>query len=565
MNSSEVAQSLANVFSLIVPEAILLVAACVLFLGSTFRADRYLWGIGALGALAAAIIALYFSASRIPSIEARQEAIDRAEQTLSEASPARQEEQTRIAAARRQLETTVFTSPLLQTQLALLVKLIALVGGLVVVLLSWDEVSDEHAGEYHACLLLIVAGLALTGAVNELVTLFLVLELISIPTYVILYLLRTDRPAQEAAAKYFLLSVFSSALLLFGFSYLYGLAGTTNIPGILHALGLDPSRVPLLAVVALVTVVAGLGFKITAVPFHFYAPDVYQGTAPAAAGVLAFFPKVAGFIALLIVLGYTWAGGTSRGLVLGQQVPILFLILAIMTMVIGNVLALLQDNVKRLLAYSSVAHAGYMLIGLAVAPDLIYAAQRGKFPGGAIPTVGSEAVLFYLIAYGAMTLGAFAVISYLSTPERPIETVDDLAGLSSSHPGVALLMALFLFSLIGIPLTAGFAGKLLIFLGALSVPPELAERAEWFWRLAFIGAINAAIAGWYYLRVVAAMYLRTPLKPIVRPRALPGLAAMWICAALTIGLGVYPEPVVRAARQAMFPERSAPEQPQAQR
>jgi NADH-quinone oxidoreductase subunit N len=568
VNASAVAESLGNAFALIVPEAILLVAACVLFLGSTFRADRQLWGVAALGALVIAGIALWIGAGRIETIEAQREALERLEKT-----PTGQP----VSEAKRALDTVVFTSPLLQTRLALLIKVIALVGGALLVLFSWEDLSDRYAGEYHACLLLIVAGLSLTGAANELVILFLALELISIPTYVILYLQRSDRPAQEAAAKYFLLSVFSSALLLFGFSYLYGLAGTTNIPGILDALGRDAAHTPLLAVVALVMVVAGLGFKITAVPFHFYAPDVYQGTTPAAAGLLAFVPKVAGFVALLLVLGYTWPGKASasglqigpevaRGYALGPQVPILFVILAIMTMCIGNVLALLQDNIKRLLAYSSVSHAGYMLIGLAVAPDLSLAARQGWLPRETM-TLGADAVLFYLVAYGAMTLGAFAVISYLSTPDRPIESVAELAGLSSSHPGVALLMAIFMFSLIGIPLTVGFAGKLLIFLGALTVPPEveLADHAAWFRRLALIAAINAAIAGWYYLRVVGVMYLRTPLKPIEKSRAWPGLAAIWICAALTIALGVYPWPAVRAARLAIIPEPSVPEQPQAQR
>jgi len=321
----------------------------------------------------------------------------------------------------------------------------------------------------------------------------------------------------------------------------------------LDALGRDPNRLPALALVALVMVVAGLGFKITAVPFHFYAPDVYQGTAPAAAGILAFVPKVAGFVALLLVLGYVWRSGSARGLALGPQVPILFWILATLTMCVGNVLALLQDNVKRLLAYSSVAHAGYMLIGLAVAPDLSLA-------GGRLITGGAEAVLFYLVAYSAMTLGAFAVITYLSTPERPIETIDDLAGLSVSHPGVALLMGLFLFSLIGIPMTAGFAGKFLIFFGALTIPadnPALADHAQLFWYLALIGALNAALGAWYYLRIVNALYLRTALEPIEKARAWPGLAAMWICAALTLGLGVYPAPMLKAARAAILSEQPA--------
>jgi NADH-quinone oxidoreductase subunit N len=372
---------------------------------------------------------------------------------------------------------------------------------------------------------------------------------ISIPTYVLLYLPRYDNAAQEAAMKYFLLSLFSSALLLFGFSYLYGLTGTTNLPAGLAALGdVEVGRLPQTAQVVLVLVVAALGFRITAVPFHFYAPDVYQGTPTVAAALLAFIPKVAGFAALVRLLGYLWIGrnGTA-GLALGEQVPMFFFILAAVTMSLGNLLALLQDNLKRLLAYSSVAHAGYMLIGLSVAPDL-----QGEGTAG-----GVDAVLFYLVAYGAMTIGAFAVLAYLSTPRRPVDMIDDLAGLSSSHPGVALLMALFLFSLIGIPLTAGFTGKFILFFGAVAAP---APNHPWLFRvLALIGVINAAIGAWYYLRVVAVMYLRNPIKPLENTRSWPGLATVWICAGVTLVLGFYPKSLLDVSRQAARPV-TAPEQ-----
>jgi NADH-quinone oxidoreductase subunit N len=299
------------------------------------------------------------------------------------------------------------------------------------------------------------------------------------------------------------------------------------------------------------------------VPFHFYAPDVYQGTATANAALLAFMPKVAGFAALARVLGflpYTFHGHPltdtgSAGLMLGEQVPVLFWIMAAVTMTLGNLLALLQDNVKRLLAYSSVAHAGYMLIGLAVAPRLV-----GDASG---PVGGLESVLFYLVAYAGMTVGAFAVLSYLSTKERPIETVDDLAGLARSHPSVALLMAVFLFSLIGIPLTAGFAGKFLLFSGALLVPfnPDVAaslEQRRLFVTLALIGAINAAIGGWYYLRIAAAMYLRDPLNPIAVRRVRPALVAIWVCALFTLAFGIYPEPLKQAAVEAVGRVSPAP-------
>jgi NADH-quinone oxidoreductase subunit N len=285
-----------------------------------------------------------------------------------------------------------------------------------------------------------------------------------------------------------------------------------------------------------------MGFKITAVPFHFYAPDVYQGAPTSAVALLAFLPKVAGFAALLRVLGFVvpqdlLPNPSLAGRLLSDQAPILLWFLAAVTMIMGNVLGLLQDNVKRLLAYSSVAHAGYMLIGLSVAPYLASDALALK-AGDTPVTGGVETVLFYLVAYGAMTIGAFAVLSYLSTPQRRVETLDDLAGLSRSHPGVALLMLLFLFSLIGIPLTAGFAGKLLLFFGAMAVKSP--DHALLFRALALLGVINAAIGAWYYLRIVAVMYLRTTVRPIERRRAWPGLATLWLCGLLTVGLGFNP-------------------------
>jgi NADH-quinone oxidoreductase subunit N len=523
--------ALTNWVPLVLPEILLVAAACVLFLGSAFRPDRNLWGAVALASLVVAgVVALL--GPRPSDIGPEQ----------------------------------LYAAPVVLDNFAAVVKVLAFVGGGVLVLIGWEEVPERQAGEYHACLLVIIAGTSLTGMANELVTLFLALELTSIPTYVLLYLPRHDNPAQEAAMKYFLLSIFSSALMLFGFSYLYGLGGTTNIPALARALGtVDSGPLPAATLVALVMVVAGLGFRISAVPFHFYAPDVYQGTTPGAAALLAYVPKVVGFVALVRVLGFAPQPALLEalvlakakvvpGLLLGPQVSTLFWILAAVTMTLGNVLALLQDNLRRLLAYSSVAHAGYMLIGLAAAPYL-----RGvDAPGGV------ESVLFYLASYGAMTIGAFLVISYLNTPQRPVETVDDLGGLSRSHPWVALLMLVFLFSLIGIPATGGFAGKFLLFWGAMSVPgvpgvPETLEQARLFRILALIGVINAAIGGWYYLRIVAVMYLRNPLRPAEGRRRPAALVGIVLCAALTIALGVPPllGLWVGSAREAVPQERAA--------
>ena len=368
--------ALTDYLPLILCEAVLGVAACVLFLGSTWRGGRNLWGGAALIALVLAAIGLAYTAFEYPTIEAKAEANAKTELNNGGAEQA------------AQIRADVYASPVSNSRLALFLKVLALAGGFVLVLTSWNEVSDRLAAEYHACVLLMTAGLCLTGAANDLITLFLALELISIPTYILLYLPRSDQRAQESAMKYFLLSIFSSALLLFGFSYLYGVAGTTNLTALSEALTRPAAATGGLALTAMVLVTAGLGFKITAVPFHFYA-DVYQGTTPAAAAILAFVPKVAGFAALIRVFGFTIGlVGTPQvfvGQMLEGQGLKLLWILAAVTMTLGNVLALLQNDLKRLLAYSSVAHAGYMLVGLAAAP-LLYPRAGGRRRGrGLLP------------------------------------------------------------------------------------------------------------------------------------------------------------------------------------
>jgi NADH-quinone oxidoreductase subunit N len=515
--------TLKGVFRFIIPEVDLLVAACVLFIGGTiWRGNRHIWG-------AVALIGLAFAALTAALGPGPADAVG--------------------------LIPTV--SPIWPDSLAVFARVLALAGGAILVLISWNEVPDAVAADFHGCLLLIVAGTSLTGFANELITLFLALELISIPTYVLLYLPRADRPSQEAAVKYFLLSIFSSGLLLFGFSYLYGLTGTTNIPAYLEALaGIELASVgpPALALAAVVMVVAGLGFRITAVPFHFYAPDVYQGTATSAAALLAFIPKVAGFVALIRLLGYAGpihyllGSAAYAGLTLKMQTPLLFWLLATITMTLGNVVALWQDNLQRILAYSSVAHAGYMLIGLTVAPYLAADAAGG-----------AAAVLFYLVAYGAMTLGAFGVIALLNTGGRRVESVDDLAGVGRSHPAIALLMAIFLFSLIGLPLTAGFFGKFLLFWGAMEVWRLVPGDAGWLYLvLAVVGAINAAIGAYYYLRIISIMYLRGGVRPLPQPRIWPGMIALWVCAIATIWLGISGTPVQHFAQAAIVAEASPP-------
>jgi len=498
-----------HAFGLMIPEIILGFAACVVFLGGTFRTSRQLWAVTSLMAIVAAAVALAYTPVAAPGT-ANPEA-----------------------------------GPLVNDGLAALVRWLAILGGIVLVILGWSEVEDSFAAEYFGCQLIIIAGLMLTGMANDLITLFLALELVSIPTYVLLYLPRVSAQAQEAAAKYFLLSVLSSGLLLFGFSYLYGMVGTTNMPAIVTILGREPrALLPPVVVIALITIVAGMGFRISAVPFHYYAPDVYQGGPTAVVALLAFVPKAQGFTVLIRLLGLVWSGNEQTGPALGDQAAVLLWIISVATMTLGNIMALLQHNVKRLLAYSSVAHSGYMLIGLTIAYP---AASAGDM---ALQSRGVAATLFYLAAYVAMTIGAFGVLSYLSTPERPIETEDDLRGLSESRPAVAGLMALFLFSLIGIPLTGGFAGKLLLIWNALADRGDYSSLLRW---LAIIAIVNSAIGAYYYLRILAGMYLQTSARPPQARQNRPVLAALCFCAAATIYLGVMPGKLVDRATRAVMP------------
>jgi NADH-quinone oxidoreductase subunit N len=538
--NSVIYTALTGSFGLIVPEMILVAAACVFFLGGAFGGSRRLWAVLSLITLVAAGVALAMTA--MPAGSSFTQWPRSLWVMLGKASTA----SLPIAPDGHR---PIYITPIVVDRLALFIKAVAIVGGIVLVLINWDEAAEGTAGEQFACVLLIVAGLGLTGCANELITMFLALELISIPTYVLLYLGRSDKIGQEATVKYFFLSILSSGFLLFGFSYLYGLAGTTNLAAILQS-GESSHWGTLseLALVSLVMIAAGLGFRITAVPFHFYAPDVYQGTSLGNAALLAFVPKVAGFAAFIRLLGFISAGENRAGLVLGDQSPMLFYILAAVTMSIGNLLALLQNNLKRLLAYSSVAHAGYMLMGLSIAPML----HRDSLPGGI------DAILFYLVAYGLMTVGAFAVLAAVNTRERPVETIDDLAGLSQSHPILACMMAVCLLSLLGMPLTAGFVGKFLLFLGAIM--PTL-DAYPWMFRiLAFVGALNAAVGGWYYLRVLAVMFLRTPVKALAPSRARAASAAVLICVVLTLFFGCYPKPLANVTKSIIaspLPETTA--------
>ena len=494
---------LTSAVGLILPEIVLLAAACVNLAVGPFLTDatgqipnglRHRWGVWSLLSL---LIAGWCSCLPTPVVEAAHFA------------------------------------PFQIDPLVGFVRLVTLATGAILVLTNWNQINDHDSAESHACLLFILAGVNLVALANDLVFLFLALELVSIPTYLFLFIARRDRSGQEATLKYFLLSIFSSALVLYGFSFLYGVAGTTNLTG-LHQVFQAHSKetLPAMLLVSLVTIVSGLAFRITAVPFHFYAPDVFQGTSNSAAALLSVLPKVAGFVALIRVLGPTnlesasypqnWSLALSSGAALQW--------LAIATMFVGNLFALLQKNVRRLLAYSSIAHAGYMLIGLSVAVSAPTTVTSAAGPIG-----GLAALLFYLGIYGVTTLGVFALLASLARPERPLETSDDLAGLSQTHPAGAFLATILLFGLTGLPPTAGFLGKLTLFLTAWHHGTTLGQT------LAICLAINAAIAAWYYLRLIGVMYLQPSRDDTRRATEVPAFVGVSLCALASIALFFAPD------------------------
>jgi NADH-quinone oxidoreductase subunit N len=494
--------------TILLPETLLLVVATVMMTAGAFvRRPRRVWCAAAAVALALALLALLALGTRSPD---------------------------------------PYSAVALNDDFSGYARLVLLLTGLIVVALAHDQVGDDRAAEFFGSLLMLDAGSMLVAAANELVFLFVGLELVSIPTYLLLYLPRRTAETQEAATKYFFLSIFSSGLLLFGLAYLYGLTGVSNLKALAflarHVAGVPQ---PQLGLIAVVFVIAGLGFRVAAVPFHFYAPDVYQGSPTVLAAMLSWVPKAVGFLAILrtvTAVVSASAGGVTGGL--GHQSVLLAWIIAVATMTLGNTVALAQENLKRLLAYSSIAHAGYLMIGVAVA------FRNAEGLGAGAVYYGAEGILFYLTAYALMTLGAFGVIILLSAPERPVETVDDLAGLARYQPGPALAMAVCLFSLAGIPPLIGFWGKFELFAAAFAV--GVGPDGRLFFWLAVLGVLNSAIGAYYYLRIVVGMYLRAPVgEPLAPPRhAWPTGVAVASCAALTFVLGVYPAPILSATRAA---------------
>lgn len=420
-------------------------------------------------------------------------------------------------------EEALASSGLLFPGIGLFVKCLAGVAGIGLVALGTGSIDRtfENAvsagrtpfdplrvvrGEYHAFLLLSIIGVMLICNATDLIWLFLALELSSLPTYVMVALSRTSRRASESAIKYFFLGAMSAGMFLYGFALLYGATGTLGFLEMreaLTALQASEAGLPSIAIVGMVLALLGIGFKIAAVPMHFYAPDVYEGAANHMTGFLSIMPKIAGIIAIIVLCGtFGWAEHTTispEGTAMTQEglptpVSAVLWMVAVLTMTLGNIGALLQTSIKRIAAYSGIAHSGYMLIGVIAGTEN-----------------GIDAVLFYLVAYAIGTLALFGVLSGLSRAGHEVESLDDLAGLWRRRPRMAAALALAAGSFVGLPPLLGFWGKLFIFIAGVESGHIV---------LVVIAGVNSAISAWYYLHIagVPIVKMTTPRSEALTPQ-----------------------------------------------
>jgi len=384
-------------------------------------------------------------------------------------------------------------------------------------------------GEYYGVLLLSASGMTMLAQAGNLATIFLGVETMSIGVYVMCALRRQSRRGNEAAMKYFLMGAFATGFLLYGIALVYGAAGTTAFVGkdgktLAYLLTESPN--PGIGVAGVFLLVVAFGFKIAAVPFHMWAPDAYEGAPTPVTAFMAAGVKAAGAAAMIRVFGHALGGDVLPYGNLGWASPMV--VLAGITITVGNIAALRQDNIKRMLAYSSISHGGVILVGL-VAMGLVA-------PGSG--STGQSALVYYLFAYAITTMGAFAVVSYVGSRNNERLAIDDWAGLASKHPGAALAMTICLLSLGGMPPTGGFFAKFYVFQAAME-----AHDQQLLW-LVIIGVVNSAISIYYYLRIVTAMYFRdlssNASGPFAPTRSAALVFVIAVCPLLVIEMGTMP-------------------------
>jgi NADH-quinone oxidoreductase subunit N len=496
-----------NQLRLLSPEILLSVCACLLLLLSLMRDEARRWGAG----LAALACAVTLAALAVYPMRFGLEAMRIPDQFIG------------------------FGGAFVLDSCAVFFKGLFLMSALLTLLFSARYLQEggrkagTEGGEYYALVLFAIVGMMLVASAGDFLTLFVALETTALALYPLVGYARGEARSIEGALKYFLIGSFATALFLFGTSLVYGLTGTVSfgLIGMSRSIGaLEPAQAPYF-LLGMILVIAGLGFKVAAVPFHMWAPDAYQGAPTPITGLLSTASKAAGFVAMLRL--FPMAFGR-----LGDRWSLLLVILSVASMTIGTFAALTQDNVKRMLAYSSIAHAGYALLGLIAA---------GRGPDLGTREWGIQSVLLYLLVYTFVNLGAFGMVAILRRRGVAGDRVADFAGLGRKSPLAAFAMLVFLLSLAGIPATAGFVGKWYLF--AATVHANLA------W-LAVVAVVNSAVSLYFYARIVVMMYMREPADDIpFRPSLAEGMAIA-ICLVFTLVFGLYPRPIVELTRHSII-------------
>ncbi len=394
----------------------------------------------------------------------------------------------------------------------------------------WVERENVPAGEYHALLLFATFGMMMMSAGNDLVVIFLGLETLSIATYVMAGLRKADLKSNESAMKYFILGSFASAFLLYGMALIYGATGSTNLTQIAAKVA-DPNF-PALMLVGGAMMIVGFGFKIAMAPFHVWAPDVYEGAPTPITGFMAAGPKAAAFASFvrIFVLGLPLVAGVQSSEYLHLTWTSALAVMAIATILVGNVAAIMQTNVKRMLAYSSIAHTGYALVGFIGA---------GMAKTDAARDAAIASVAFYMLTYAVTNLGAFAIVTLLAQKNDRRCDFEDYNGIGFKSPVLSFSLSLFMLSLLGLPLTAGFMGKVLVFRPALEAANPLVTS------LVVVAVIGSAISAYYYLRLIVVMFFRERVNEWIEPKMSTGLAAALVIAVIgVLYFGIFADRVI---------------------
>jgi NADH-quinone oxidoreductase subunit N len=448
----------------------------------------------------------------------------------------------------RGADHVVFSGMLHIDGFSLVINLLIVIAGILSCLASPAYLASHRLdrGEYYGLILFSIVGMMTMGASGDLFTVFMGVEMMSIPIYCLAAFFRHSARSAESGMKYFILGSFSSAFLLYGIALIYGLTGTTNLEAIRGAMRTgaffvegDPvATLATLPALALVLILVAFAFKIAAVPFHMWTPDVYEGAPTAAVSFMSTAVKTAGFAALVRVFVVGFFDAPARVSDTGWL--IVFFWLAVLSMALGNVVAIVQTNVKRMLAYSSIAHAGYLLVGFTAASH------------SAESFLNMESVLFYLLSYTFATVGAFAVLAYFGKRGEECTTYDDLAGIGTRYPGASLAMAIFMFSSAGIPPTAGFIAKFYVFRAAI-----MTGSTE-FLVLAVVGVLLSLAGVYYYLKLVVSMYMKPARREVVAIGGVEIKMALVVCAVATLYLGIFPAVGLDLARTGVQGIHGAP-------